>query len=170
MYLAYGISILCTLICVVSGCLALLYNGLSYTANFSTVLRTTRRADITSLVDPNDTFGGAPLPKVIADAIVRYDVVQGEGRDAVRGFRVVWDDVGMKSLERGDAGNSIAATVQEEEAPVKRDNEVERPDERGQSLDGVDCTPRVMREYLGRDEVDWSQENVSLSSHLDQTL
>jgi len=169
-YLAYGISILCTLICVVSGCLALLHNGLSYTANFSTILRTTRRADITSLVDPNDTFGGAPLPKVIADAVVRYDVAEGEERYAVHGFRIVRDDVGMKSLERGDAGNSSEATVQEEEDPVERDSEIERPEERGQPLDRVDCTPRVMREYLGRDEVDWSQENVSLSSHLDQTL
>ncbi len=147
MYLAYGISILCTLICVVFGCLALLHNGLSYTANFSTILRTTRRADITSLVDPNDTFGGAPLPKVIADAVIRYDVAEGKERDAVRGFRVVRDDVGMKSLKRGDIGTSSVATVQEEEDPVERDGEVERPDERGQPLDGVDRSPRVMRGF-----------------------
>ena len=63
MYLAYGIGLVFTLMCGVLGCLALLRNGVSYTNDFSTVVRTTRNPEIATLMAASDRTGEDPLPE-----------------------------------------------------------------------------------------------------------
>ena len=45
------------------GCLALLQNGVSYTNDFSTIVRTTRSAEIDALVASSDQSGADPLAR-----------------------------------------------------------------------------------------------------------
>ncbi|KAE9381990.1 hypothetical protein N431DRAFT_282795, partial [Stipitochalara longipes BDJ] len=62
----YGSSIACALICVIVGCFALLRNKLSYSNDFSTILRTTRRPELDMIVHESERIGADPLPNGIA--------------------------------------------------------------------------------------------------------
>ncbi|KAJ9616449.1 hypothetical protein H2200_000167 [Cladophialophora chaetospira] len=70
--IAYGISMLFALICVLLGVHALLRNGASYTNSFSTVVRVTRDPALSRLIaDEGDLQGAEPVPKHIRRAEVR---------------------------------------------------------------------------------------------------
>ncbi|KAJ9611276.1 hypothetical protein H2200_004459 [Cladophialophora chaetospira] len=73
LYIAYGSALLCTLICVLLGCRALWKTGLSYSNNFSTIMRTTRRNEVNTLVHVSDSMGADPLAKHVAKATLRFD-------------------------------------------------------------------------------------------------
>ncbi|EXJ62089.1 hypothetical protein A1O7_02522 [Cladophialophora yegresii CBS 114405] len=78
--IAYGISALFALICVLLGVHALLRNGASYTSSFSTIVRVTRDRALSRLIaDEGDLQGAEPVPKHIRRAGVRL------GRNAKSG-------------------------------------------------------------------------------------
>ena len=87
LYIAYGVSIACAVVCVGLGCAALYRNGLSYSSDFSTILRTTQREELHALIAPVDTAGGDPLPLHIARAVVTYEARAQDVNGAVHGFR-----------------------------------------------------------------------------------
>lgn len=70
--LSYGIAILGAVTCMAIGALAMTKNGLSYTNDFSTILRTTRSEDLNDLVQDAEANGADPLPAHVADGEVRY--------------------------------------------------------------------------------------------------
>jgi hypothetical protein len=74
LYIAYGSGIVCALLCVLIGCTALMHNGLSYSSDFTTVARTTRRQEITDLVLSKDSMGGDPLEKRIGKTVVQFGI------------------------------------------------------------------------------------------------
>ena len=58
--------------CAVIGFLAMMKNSLSYTNNFSTILRATRGKDLDKLVADGEVNGADPLPAFIAGMELRY--------------------------------------------------------------------------------------------------
>jgi hypothetical protein len=71
LYLAYGLAISFSLICVALGCLALWQNGgKCYTNSFSTLLRTTRGEEFDQLVTDAESDGRDPLSDEIGKARV----------------------------------------------------------------------------------------------------
>lgn len=68
LWLAYGIAIGLSTLCVIAGSIDLLRAGKSYNSTFSTVMRTTRGAQLSVEVDLLDTDGRSPLPTYIKGA------------------------------------------------------------------------------------------------------
>lgn len=66
--MSYGIALFLTLLASIAGCIAIFWNGASYTHKFSTVLRTT--TELGELVAKNDRTGADPLPKYLSRARV----------------------------------------------------------------------------------------------------
>lgn len=64
-----------------AGCVAIFSSGLSYSSSFSTVLRTTAYASLSSTVTREDAVGQDPLPKHLAKATITFkdDDTQGKG-------------------------------------------------------------------------------------------
>jgi hypothetical protein len=86
LYIAYGSGIVCALICVLIGCAALMHNDLPYSSDFTTVVRTTRRQEITDLVLSKDSMGGDPLEKRIGKMVVQFGI---RNQDEISGLTVV---------------------------------------------------------------------------------
>jgi hypothetical protein len=86
LYIAYGSGIICALICVLIGCAALMHNDLPYSSDFTTVVRTTRRQEITDLVLSKDSMGGDPLEKRIGETVVQFGI---RNQDEISGLTVV---------------------------------------------------------------------------------
>ncbi|MCJ1230870.1 hypothetical protein MMC12_007544 [Toensbergia leucococca] len=66
--LAYGLAVLFTLLCVTMGGLAFIRSGVSYSNNFSTIMRISRNPEIDALLNEADRSGIDPLPSHIAKA------------------------------------------------------------------------------------------------------
>jgi hypothetical protein len=75
----YAAALLLSLLATAIGAGALLANGVSYAQNFSTIVRTTRNAQLhgTTLTTA-DTSGADPLPQHLANASIDFRA-QGEG-------------------------------------------------------------------------------------------
>ncbi|MCJ1270074.1 hypothetical protein MMC22_009968 [Lobaria immixta] len=71
---AYAIAILTALLANLIGAVTYISNGLSYDMSFSTILRTTRSADLSQLFKSND-LGAQPLPKSIGQQKLRFGIV-----------------------------------------------------------------------------------------------
>jgi hypothetical protein len=85
---ALGLSLLATAL----GVVALFANGVSYAQNFSTIVRTTRNADLQgTTLTAADTTGADPLPKHLAKANIDFRA-QGEGIGLKERRREVWDN------------------------------------------------------------------------------
>lgn len=72
LWTAYGIAIGVTLIGVCFGIIAHFINHGSYTTKYSTILRTTQRASISTNLHVDDCDGKNPLPKHLAKATVLF--------------------------------------------------------------------------------------------------
>jgi hypothetical protein len=72
LWIAYGLAILFTAISVIIGLLAMVSNGVAYTNHFSTILRTTRFANIDPDVLPENGDGEDPMPNRLARAVVSF--------------------------------------------------------------------------------------------------
>jgi hypothetical protein len=68
----YGLAILFTTISVAIGLYAMVSNGAAYTNHFSTILRTTRFANIDPDVLPENGDGKDPMPNHLARAVVSF--------------------------------------------------------------------------------------------------
>lgn len=79
-------------LCLALGLAAMFDNRVSYTNNFSTILRVTRDSAFSALIeDDEDASGADPLPKHVADVMVTYvDQRENVGAgDSVAGMRVL---------------------------------------------------------------------------------
>jgi hypothetical protein len=72
--ISYGIALSLALLASIAGCIAIYWNGASYTQKFSTVLRTT--TGLGQVVAENDRSGADPLPKYLSRA--RVDLGRAE--------------------------------------------------------------------------------------------
>jgi hypothetical protein len=72
LWFAYGIALLCNALCFLIGIIALHRNGLSYSNDFTTVLRTTRNPNLDLLVTESESNGAAPVPKHTLDGTLTY--------------------------------------------------------------------------------------------------
>jgi hypothetical protein len=84
--------VLLAALCLSLGLVAMFGNRVSYTNNFSTILRVTRDSAFSALMeDDEDANGADPLPKHVADVMVTF-VDQGDNvaaGDSVAGMRVL---------------------------------------------------------------------------------
>lgn len=87
---AYGIAILLSSICLALGLAAIYGNGVTYTNNFSTILRMTRdKAFDVSIQGEEDCSGADPLPDHIADITVTYIGEKPRGAGGTTGIKVL---------------------------------------------------------------------------------
>ncbi|KAH0170274.1 hypothetical protein KCU67_g2704, partial [Aureobasidium melanogenum] len=85
LWLAYGSALLIATVTVVAGSLAIFSSGVSYSSSFSTVLRTTSHAVVSTKISREDAVGQDPLPKHLAEATITFGHdVGGEGEAANR--------------------------------------------------------------------------------------
>ncbi|KAF2790960.1 hypothetical protein K505DRAFT_250056 [Melanomma pulvis-pyrius CBS 109.77] len=80
LWIAYGLSIGFSTICVLAGLRTLVSNRAYYSADFSTVLRALKASHLSVKIDPADTDGKQPLPKYIGGAKIAFEATHG--RDA----------------------------------------------------------------------------------------
>ncbi|KAF2162721.1 hypothetical protein M409DRAFT_26958 [Zasmidium cellare ATCC 36951] len=73
LWLAYGIAIGFTLLGLCTGLVAMLFNGASFSREFSAVLRAARFADVGVEIRAADGDGKDPLPKYMEDAEVAFE-------------------------------------------------------------------------------------------------
>jgi hypothetical protein len=55
------------------GCVSIFSSGISYSSSFSTVLRTTSHAFVSTEISRADAIGQDPLPKHLMDATIAFD-------------------------------------------------------------------------------------------------
>ncbi|KAL6887058.1 hypothetical protein GGI43DRAFT_417555 [Trichoderma evansii] len=72
LYIAYGVGIFATIIIVAIGLFYIKKASQSYGKSFSTVLRTTRNAELSRLIDVSETSGAEPLSKHLADIRLKF--------------------------------------------------------------------------------------------------
>lgn len=101
--LAYAIAICATAVCAVVGLDALLANGYSAETTFSSILLTTRNADLDGLARGH-CLGERPLAKDVGGRRLRYGILRSQAHDAaVKGSHACFgfaDDV--RELKRGE--------------------------------------------------------------------
>lgn len=55
------------------GCVSIFSSGISYSSSFSTVLRTTSHALVSTKISRDDAVGQDPLPEHLAEATIAFD-------------------------------------------------------------------------------------------------
>ena len=68
--IAYALSNIISLLCVLIGAFAIYQNKASFTPNFSTIVRITNHLDLEDSIDEKDRSGSDPLPVHLADTVV----------------------------------------------------------------------------------------------------
>lgn len=84
LWTAYGIALGVSILGVILGVIIYFVNHGSYSSKFSTILRTTRTADITTEFNAEDVMGMDPLPDHINDATISFhnSQCQSPGKEA----------------------------------------------------------------------------------------
>ncbi|KAE9368893.1 hypothetical protein N431DRAFT_382690 [Stipitochalara longipes BDJ] len=72
LWVAYGLATLFATIAVLIGLLAMFSNGITYSNQFSTILRTARYSQMKTAILPEDSDGKDPLPEYLARASVTF--------------------------------------------------------------------------------------------------
>lgn len=129
-YIAYGSAILCASICTVIGCIALYLNQASYSNDFTTVIRTTRRREITDLITKQDSTGADPLSKAIGKVSVTFRaltkgadvVVDDSGEEQEAKFRDGRDLYGLTTVS-SSAGGEDPSTVDNKDQSAGQDDD-----------------------------------------------
>ncbi|KAI0521717.1 hypothetical protein F5B22DRAFT_662048 [Xylaria bambusicola] len=80
LWIAYGAAILATTLALAVGIADILPNNASYSSDFSTILRATYGAMLSSPVQLQDMNGASPLPKYLGTAKVSWSI-PGNGKD-----------------------------------------------------------------------------------------
>ncbi|ODM22532.1 hypothetical protein SI65_00120 [Aspergillus cristatus] len=80
LWTAYGIALGVSTLSVVLGVIIYFFNHGSYSTKFSTILRTTRTASISTALNAEDIKGLDPLPDHITDASISFKDGQDQGR------------------------------------------------------------------------------------------
>ncbi|ROV96276.1 hypothetical protein VMCG_07704 [Cytospora schulzeri] len=78
--LAYAIAVFATLVCAAVGVQALLANGYSANASFSTILLTTRNEDL-DYVARGHCLGESPMDKSLGRTMLRYGILNSQAAD-----------------------------------------------------------------------------------------
>jgi hypothetical protein len=77
LWLPYGVSIALATVAVVLGTICLVNNGASFSTSFSTILRVSHEASLTTSVREVDADGRDPLPKYLARAELSFPSSSG---------------------------------------------------------------------------------------------
>lgn len=81
LWAAYGAAISLALLTVLLGLVAMLMNGVSYSANFSAVFLAARGAVLSEKVRERDLGGEDPLPKYLKGVQVSFEQSSAEEKD-----------------------------------------------------------------------------------------
>ncbi|KAH0438533.1 hypothetical protein CcaCcLH18_03240 [Colletotrichum camelliae] len=79
LWIPYGLGICATALAVLSGLLSMFTLGASFTANFSTILRISRRAHFNADSTEHGSTGEDPLPESLGRARLRTKLVAEKG-------------------------------------------------------------------------------------------
>jgi hypothetical protein len=72
LWLPYGVSIALATVAIILGTICLVSNGASFSSKFSTILRVSHEANLTTPVREVDTNGRDPLPNYLAQAELSF--------------------------------------------------------------------------------------------------
>lgn len=106
LWIAYGTAILIATVTVILGCLAIFSTGLSYSSSFSTVLRTTSHAVVSTKVSREDAVGQDLLPKHLAEATITFDFAYANEEEAVKEHLVAKGGHELQSLSSRSEPNA----------------------------------------------------------------
>ncbi|KAL3458470.1 hypothetical protein BJX64DRAFT_224225 [Aspergillus heterothallicus] len=91
LFIAYGVSIFISLLCVIAGLLSMWDNGIAFSDSFSTILRATRNPKFDEIVPLDSTTGSDPPPESLARTRVQWVPsrisLTGREQDAVAGLK-----------------------------------------------------------------------------------
>ncbi|KAK4899005.1 hypothetical protein LTR27_003737 [Elasticomyces elasticus] len=92
LWLAYGLAIAFAAISMFFGLACIHFNQASYSNSYSTLLRTSRGAELSVEISEKDAEGASPLPSSIAGATVRFSSSKGIGERSADGSETVLTD------------------------------------------------------------------------------
>ena len=72
LWIAYGLALLITVFTIIVGMLAMVANRASYDSSFSTIMRTTREAELDVRIARSDLDGRIPLPSYMSKATIAF--------------------------------------------------------------------------------------------------
>jgi hypothetical protein len=72
LWLAYGVALIFAGVIATLGCIAIFSDDISYEQSFSTILRTTSHAKISTTISSADALGQNPLPERLAKATITF--------------------------------------------------------------------------------------------------
>jgi len=98
LWLAYGIAILFSSISATVGIVAVYSNGLSYSNDFSTVLRVSRHADMTVEIHSSDIDGSDPLPRYLAKCNIAFPPKEDEANEDDHSIPLI-ESIGVRPKE-----------------------------------------------------------------------
>ncbi|KAG9696323.1 hypothetical protein KCU95_g3523, partial [Aureobasidium melanogenum] len=104
--LAYGTALLIAIVTVVAGSLVIFSSGVSYSSSFSTVLRTTSHASMSTKITREDAGGQDPLPKHLAEATITFDYTDANEEEAVKEHLVTKGDHELQSVSSQSERNA----------------------------------------------------------------
>ncbi len=85
LYIAYGIGLLCTLLCLGLGINAIIKNGSTFSNNFSSILRSTRNPELNTIIQVDEFSGSDPLPSHTAKSTIKHHLPE----DGIAGFELI---------------------------------------------------------------------------------
>ena len=85
LYIACGIGLLCTLLCLALGANAIIKNGSTFSNNFSIILRSTRNPELNAIIHVDEFSGSDPLPSHTAKSTVKHHLSE----DGIAGFELI---------------------------------------------------------------------------------
>lgn len=123
LWIAYGLAIAAASLATISGFVAVLINGKSFSVSFSSILRITRSPELAEIMAAKDTAGVEPLPKYLSRVNLSMQTVPRNGNAAYRSH-VSGGKHGKKTygslLPTEDSNTSVGDPENTEEALVRR--------------------------------------------------
>ncbi|KAJ9300723.1 hypothetical protein DTO271G3_1887 [Paecilomyces variotii] len=173
LWITYGIAIFLTLLSVLLGMLANRANQGSYSSTFSTIMRTTRNATLSSEIRPADCSGKDPLPEYVSDSTISFLNPGKFNIEAVeelpKGSRESEDHQDASSQLLRENNNEALGNLRGETRRGESRRSEDRPETPRQRShrDSIDAADEVSEEPRQRDV---SPEEPSRASHeIDET-
>lgn len=117
LWLIYGPAIFFTTLAVAIGLHSMIMEGVSYSDDFSTIMRATRQAELSASFRESDTGGENPLPKRLEQATVGIRKRVPASRAAKEAFEPVYEEVESEESETtADVPNLENASINNPEA------------------------------------------------------
>lgn len=122
--IAYGVSVLVSLLCIIAGFLTMWNNRIAFTDSLTTILRATRSKKFDDILPRETTTGADPPTQTLSDTRVLW-VGAGDRDDSVAGLKPLPNDTEKEKGQDGSARASPAPSPRSN-SPISFDNRIEQ--------------------------------------------